>query len=130
MPLIEAYIPGLALGIISAVLRWKYATLVPRLRLPMREEFRDAVLLRSVGVPFMAFSFRDDRFLSVDEVYEWSSSLLLLCLGLSFRFGGLVSSLTGGLHGHGGACGRRTGGVDDSALPRDTSPARSRRASL
>ncbi len=87
--LIEAYIPVLVLGIICAVLRWKYATLVPRLRLPMRKDFLDAVLLTSVGLVFMVFSFRDDRFLSVDEVYEWSSSLLLLCLGLSFRFGWL-----------------------------------------
>jgi hypothetical protein len=87
--LIEAYIPVLGLGIVCAVLRWKYATLVPRLRLPMRKDFLDAVLLTSVGLVFMAFSFRDARFLSVDEVYEWSSSLLLLCLGLSFRFGWL-----------------------------------------
>jgi hypothetical protein len=85
--LIEAYIPVLALGVVCAMLRVKYATLVPRLRLPMRKAFLDAVLLTAVGLPFMAFSFGDDRFLSVDEVYEWSSSLLLLCLALSFRFG-------------------------------------------
>jgi hypothetical protein len=42
-----------------------------------------------VGLLFMLVAFRDDRFLSVDEVYEWSSSLLLLCLGVSFRFGWL-----------------------------------------
>ena len=85
--LIEAYIPVLALGIICAVLRWQYATLVPRLRLPMRKDFLEAILLTAVGLVFMAFSFFDDRFLSVDEVYEWSSSLLLLVLALSFRFG-------------------------------------------
>ena len=85
--LIEAYIPVLALGIICAVLRWKYSTLVPRLRLPMRKDFLEAILLTAVGLVFMAFSFFDDRFLSVDEVYEWSSSLLLLVLALSFRFG-------------------------------------------
>jgi hypothetical protein len=87
--LIEAYIPVLALGIVCAVLRVEYATIVPRLRLPIRKDFLDAVLLTSVGLVFMVFAFRDDRFLSVDEVYEWSSSLLLLCLGLSFRFGWL-----------------------------------------
>jgi hypothetical protein len=87
--LIEAYIPVLGLGIVCAVLRWKYATLVPRLGLPMRKDFLDAILLTSVGLLFMLVAFRDDRFLSVDEVYEWSSSLLLLCLGVSFRFGWL-----------------------------------------
>jgi hypothetical protein len=87
--LIEAYIPVLALGIVCAVLRVKYETIVPRLRLPMRKDFLDAVLLTSLGLVFMVFAFRDDRFLSVDEVYEWSSSLLLVCLGLSFRCGWL-----------------------------------------
>jgi hypothetical protein len=85
--LIEAYIPVLALGILCAALRLWYATLVPRLRLPMRKAFLDAVLVTAAGLPFTAFSFGDDRFLSVDEVYEWSSSFLLLCLALSFRFG-------------------------------------------
>jgi hypothetical protein len=85
--LIEAYIPVLALGIICAGLRWTYATFVPRLRLPMRKDFLEAILLTAVGLVFMAVSFFDDRFLSVDEVYEWSSSLLLLVLALSFRFG-------------------------------------------
>jgi hypothetical protein len=87
--LIEAWIPVLAFGIICAVLRIAYSTIVPRLRLPMRKDFLDAVLLTAVGLVFMAFSFRDERFLSFDEVYEWSSSLLLLCLALSFRFGWL-----------------------------------------
>ena len=53
----------------------------------MRKDFLEAILLTAVGLVFMAVSFFDDRFLSVDEVYEWSSSLLLLVLALSFRFG-------------------------------------------
>lgn len=85
--LIEAYIPVLGLGIICAVLRALSPSIVPRLRLPMSKDFLDAVLVTSLGVLFMVFAFRDDRFLSVDEVYEWSSSLLLLCLALYFRFG-------------------------------------------
>jgi hypothetical protein len=85
--LIEAYIPVLALGVICAVLRVFYARIVPRLRLPMRKDFLDAILVTAIGLVFMAFSFRDERFLSFDEVYEWSSSFLLLCLALSFRFG-------------------------------------------
>ena len=47
----------------------------------------DAVLVTALGLPFMAFSFFDERFLSMDEVYEWSSSLLLLSMALYFRFG-------------------------------------------
>jgi hypothetical protein len=85
--LIEAYIPVLGFGIICALLRIGYAVIVPRLRLPMRKDFLDAVLLTAVGLLFMVFSFFDERFLSLDEVYEWSSSALLLCLALSFRFG-------------------------------------------
>ena len=85
--LIEAYIPVLGLGIICAVLRALYPFIVPRLRLPMSKDFLEAVLVTALGLIFMAFSFRDDRFLSMDEVYEWSSSLLLLCLALYFRFG-------------------------------------------
>lgn len=85
--LIEAYIPVLGLGIICAVLRALYPFIVPRLRLPMSKDFLDSVLVTALGLIFMAFSFRDDRFLSMDEVYEWSSSLLLLCLALYFRFG-------------------------------------------
>jgi preprotein translocase subunit Sss1 len=87
--LIEAYIPVLGLGVICLVLRVFYRQIAPRLRLPMSKEFLDAVLVTAVGLIFivMAGSFRDERFLSLDEVYEWSSSLLLLCLALYFRFG-------------------------------------------
>jgi hypothetical protein len=85
--LIEAYIPVLGFAIICGVLRAAYGAVVPRLRLPMRQDFLDAVLVSCVGVLFMVFSLGDERFLSIDEVYEWSCSLLLLCLALSFRFG-------------------------------------------
>jgi hypothetical protein len=85
--LIEAYIPVLGFGLVCAVLRVAYGRLAPRLALPMSQDFLDAVLGTGLGVLFMVLSFRDQRFLAVDEVYEWSSSLLLLCLGLYFRFG-------------------------------------------
>jgi hypothetical protein len=85
--LIEAYIPVLTLGIICAILRARFDHIVGALRLPMTKDFLDAVLLTALGLPLMAAAFRDERFLSVDEVYEWSSSLLLLCLALFWRFG-------------------------------------------
>jgi hypothetical protein len=85
--LIEAYIPVLGLGIICAVLRACYPQIIPRLRLPMSKDFLDAILVTALGVLFMVFSFRDERVLEIDEVYEWSSSLLLLCLAVYFRFG-------------------------------------------
>jgi len=85
--LIEAYIPVLALIVICFVLRRHPPRLVARLELPMSRDFLDAILVTAVGLVFMAPSFFDERFLSVDEVYEWSSSLLLLCMGLYFRFG-------------------------------------------
>jgi hypothetical protein len=85
--LIEAYIPVLGFVIICAVLRAAYPQIVPRLRLPMSRDFLDAVAVTSLGVLFMVFSLGDERFLSVDEVYEWSSSALLLGLALYFRFG-------------------------------------------
>jgi hypothetical protein len=53
----------------------------------MSKDFLEAILVTALGLVFMAFSFRDERFLSFDEVYEWSSSLLLLCLALYYRFG-------------------------------------------
>jgi hypothetical protein len=83
----EAYVPVLGLGVICAVLRLAYKKIVWRLRLPMSKDFLDAILVTALGLVFMAFSFRDERFLSLDEVYEWSSSLLLLCLALYYRFG-------------------------------------------
>ena len=85
--LIEAYIPVLGFGIICLVLRVGWKIIVPRLRLPMSRDFLDAVLVTALGLPFMAVSFLDERFLSMDEVYEWSSSLLLLSMALYFRFG-------------------------------------------
>jgi hypothetical protein len=85
--LIEAYIPVLALIIICAVLRRYGPQIVERFRLPMSKDFLDAILVTALGLVFMAPAFFDERFLSVDEVYEWSSSLLLLCMALYFRFG-------------------------------------------
>jgi hypothetical protein len=85
--LIEAYIPVLGFVIICAVLRRYDAQIVQRLRLPMSRDFLDAVLVTTLGLVFMAPAFFDQRFLSIDEVYEWSSSFLLLTMALYFRFG-------------------------------------------
>ena len=85
--LIEAYIPVLGFVIICAVLRRYDAQIVQRLRLPMSRDFLDAVLVTTLGLVLMAPAFFDQRFLSIDEVYEWSSSFLLLTMALYFRFG-------------------------------------------
>jgi hypothetical protein len=85
--LIEAYIPVLALGLICLGLRVFYDRICPRLRLPMSKDFLEAVVITGAFVIVMIPGFRDERFLSVDEVYEWSSSLLLMCLALYYRFG-------------------------------------------
>ena len=69
------------------VLRLGYRSIVPRLRLPMSREFLDAVLVTGLFVVAMAPSFGDERHLAIDEVYEWSSSLLLLCLAVYCRSG-------------------------------------------
>jgi hypothetical protein len=55
------------------------------LRLPIPQGFYNAVLLTGLGLSLMRFG--DDRYLSIDEVYEWSSSFLLFCLALYFRNG-------------------------------------------
>ena len=83
----HGFFPIIVFFVICLTLRLLYARIVPRLRLPMSKDFLDAVLVTGIGVVFMITTFRDDRHLSLDEVYEWSSSLLLLCLGLYYRFG-------------------------------------------
>ena len=83
----HALFPVTIFFVICIVLRLFYAHIVPRLRLPMSKDFLDAVLLSGAFVVLMTSSLFDDRLLSLDEVYEWSSSLLLLCLGLYYRFG-------------------------------------------
>jgi hypothetical protein len=85
--LIEAYIPVLALGVMCLVLRVFYERICPRFGLPMSKDFLEAVVITGAFIVFMVPGFRDERFLSVDEVYEWSCSLLLLCLALYYRFG-------------------------------------------
>lgn len=93
--LIEAYIPVLLLGVICLGLRVFYDAFCPRLRLPMSKDFLEAVVITGAFVIFMIPGFGDDRFLSVDEVYEWSSSLLLMCLALYYRFGWMFRPRTG-----------------------------------
>ena len=83
----EAFIPILVFFVICLVLRLGYQKIVPRLALPMSHDFLDAVLVTGLFVLAMFPSLRDERHLSVDEVYEWSSSLVLLCLALYYRFG-------------------------------------------
>src|SRR2546421_5256081 len=83
----HAIVPITIFFVICVVLRLAYRWIVPRLRLPMSKDFLDAVLITGAIGVFATKSFYDDRFLSVDEAYEWSSSLLLLCLALYFRFG-------------------------------------------
>ena len=81
----EAYIPVAAFFVILAVLRVFHGPLVGWLGLPMPRGFLNAALLTVVAAPFMPYT--DDRFLSIDEMYEWSGSLLLLCLACSYRWG-------------------------------------------
>ena len=83
----SAFVPIAVFFVICAVLRVGYRWIVPLLRLPMRKDFLDAVLVTGAFITAMIPSFWDERHLSIDEVYEWSSSLLLLCLALSYRFG-------------------------------------------
>lgn len=81
----EAFIPIAAFFAIVAILRVFHRPVVSRLGLPMPRGFLNAVLLTLLAAPFMPYT--DDRFLSVDEMYEWSGSLLLLCLACSYRWG-------------------------------------------
>lgn len=83
----NAFVPIAVFFVICVVLRAGYRWIVPLLRLPMSKDFLEAVLVTAVFVVAMVPSFWDDRHLSIDEAYEWSSSLLLLCLGLYYRFG-------------------------------------------
>ena len=83
----HALVPITIFFAICLVLRLFYAQIVPRLRLPMSQDFLEAVLLSGAFVVLMPFAMFDDRIQSLDEVYEWSSSLLLLCLALYYRFG-------------------------------------------
>ncbi len=83
----NAIVPIAIFFVICATLRIAYSLLVPPLRLPMRKDFLDAVLVTGAFGLAMVPSLWDERSLAIDEVYEWSSALLLLCLGLSYRFG-------------------------------------------
>ena len=82
---LPGWLPILGFFIVILVLRLGHCFIVPRLRLPMPVGFLNAVLLTAVGVLLMRLD--QDRYLLVDEVYEWSSSVLLLYLGLFARWG-------------------------------------------
>jgi hypothetical protein len=94
-----AFVPILLFFVICAVLRVSYRVIVPRLRLPMSRDFLDAVLVTGLFVIAMLPSLRDERHLSIDEMYEWSSALLLLCLGLYYRFGWVFRPRAGDVGG-------------------------------
>jgi hypothetical protein len=83
--LIEASIPVIVFMVAVVVLRLFYPRIVGRLDLPLPAGFLDASLVTAVGIGAMRFD--DGRYLSVDEVYEWSGALLLLALALHCRFG-------------------------------------------
>ncbi len=83
----DAIVPITIFIVVCIVLRLTYRWIVPLLRLPMSQDFLECVMVTAGFVVFTINAFRDDRFLSVDEAYEWSSSLLLLCLALYYRFG-------------------------------------------
>lgn len=78
-------VPIIGFFVILAILRIGYRPIVTRLRLPLARGFLNAVLLTLIAAPFMPL--HDDRFLSIDEVFEWSGSLFLLCLALHFYRG-------------------------------------------
>jgi hypothetical protein len=92
----EAYIPVAAFFVIVAVLRVFHRPVVRRLGLPLPRGFLNATLLTLLAAPFMPYT--DDRFLSVDEVYEWSGSLLLLGLAAACRWGWLFIDTDPGRH--------------------------------
>lgn len=79
------WVPMLGFFIVVLFLRLFHRIILPRLRLPVAVGFLNAVLLTAVAVLLMRFD--QDRYLLVDEVYEWSSSVLLLYLGLFSRWG-------------------------------------------
>ena len=86
------FLPIFVFGIVCLILRWRFDAITTRLRLPMHKDFLDAVLITGLFVVPMLPAFADERFLSVDEVFEWSSSLLLHSLALSFRYGWLFGA--------------------------------------
>jgi hypothetical protein len=109
--LIEASIPVIVFMIAIVVLRRFYTRIVTRLRLPLPAGFLDAGLVTAVGI--VAMRFDDGRYLSVDEVYEWSGALLLLALALHCRLGWFF-------HGQPGPAAERVNGrssVDQSRRP-------------
>jgi len=90
-----ASVPIAIFFVICLVLRVGYRWIVPRLRLPMSQDFLDCVLVSGVFGLAMIPTLWDDRSMSIDEAYEWSSSLLLLCLALYYRFGWVFRSRGG-----------------------------------
>jgi hypothetical protein len=83
--LVPAFFPVLTFFIIVAGLRIFHRQIRRITPLPIPLGFLNAVLLTAVAVLFMQFA--DDRYLFVDEVFEWSLSCLLLCLALHSRWG-------------------------------------------
>jgi hypothetical protein len=78
------YLPLIVYFVLVAALRLR-PRLRRRLRLPLPEGFLNATLLTVAAGPFMRWAPAHRVF--VDEVYEWSSAVLIACLGLHAVFG-------------------------------------------
>jgi hypothetical protein len=60
---------------------------------PLPTGFLNAIVVTAASILFM--DLRGDYFLFLDEVLEWSSAILLLCLALHYRYGWFFLSRTG-----------------------------------
>lgn len=80
---LPGFVPILGFFVIVAALR-VVPGLRTGLRLPIPVGFLDAVLATAPAVLLMRLD--EGRYLFVDEVYEWSGSVLLLCLALHARW--------------------------------------------
>lgn len=92
--LAPAFVPMLAFFVLLGGARIFYRHLLERIALPVPVGFLNAVLLTALALPLMRLD--NDRYLFVDEVYEWSSSCLLLGLALHSRWRWFFRATSGG----------------------------------
>ncbi len=90
-------IPVFGFFVVVGVVRLCFHRLSLRKHIPIPVGFLNGVLLTGLALPFMPF--RDARYLLVDEVFEWSGSVLLLCLALHAWRGWFFTAATGGTPG-------------------------------
>lgn len=83
--LAPAFVPILAFFLLMGGVRIFYRRIQQITRVPVPLGFFNAVLLTAAAVPFMRLG--DNRYLFVDEVFEWSSSFLIFCLALHSCWG-------------------------------------------